>query len=144
MTLPVSVRALTTASALILNVSVANGYEIVSIAMPERQWKRTAVESDDVEGDVEVQSVLSAAVYEIVVRCKGANTAAVETLRSNLLAAFETRSWYLEVSIDSHTRTWKANRASSVTAAEKMVLHAFMREVTLRVPVQPRPNEGSS
>lgn len=145
MTLPAGVRALTTASALILDVSAANGYELVSINMPERVWRRVVATSDDVEGNVEVQSVLDAATYEIVVRCKGANTGAVETLRSNLLTAFETRSWYLEVTIDGHTRTWKANRADSVTStAEKMLLHAWMREVTLRVPVQPRPNEGAS
>lgn len=145
MTLAVGVRALTTASVQILDVSVANGYELVAITMPERQWRRTVADSDDVEGDVEVQSVLAVATYEITVRCKGASTAAVETLRSNLLAAFETRSWFLEVTIGGVTKTWKANRADSVTHTdEKMVLHAFMREVTLRVPVQPRPNEGAS
>jgi hypothetical protein len=128
---------LSLASAEILAVSVANGYDIASIEFPERRWRRSVVEAEDVQGDVETQSVLSSATYQVVVRCKGSSSSNVETKLTNLLTAFENRVYLLEVTLDGVTKTWRANRADSVTSAEKMVLHNFMREVTLRVPVQP-------
>lgn len=140
MSLAVGVRALASnGTTEVLSLTVATGYELISLTMPERTWRRRVATAEDVEGDVEVQSVLEAGTWEIQLYVKGSSTSQVETRRASLLAAVEARVWYLEVTIDGVTTKWKANRADSVTSLEKPYLHNLMKIVTIHVPVQPRP-----
>ena len=116
-------------------------YELVSVTMAERTWRRHVVNSMDVEGDVELQSVLDSGVYEIELRCKGISTADVNTARTNLLVAIEQRAFLLQVTVDGVSQTWQARRADSITSQEKFFMFEYMRPMTLRIPVQPRTTQ---
>jgi hypothetical protein len=124
---------------LILNMGSSSSYEYESLTLADRTYRRATAVSPDIEGNVELQSVLDAGVYELSLRVIGSSTADVNSKRATLLAAVETRSWVLSVGIDGSITKWKANRADSVTSQERMYLHNFIRPMVIRVPVQPTP-----
>jgi hypothetical protein len=139
MAIVVGLRALQSdGSTLILDMAGA-GYEIVNLTLADRTWRRATTTSPDVEGDIELQSVLESGVYEIELRVVGLTTASCITRRTSLMNAVETRSWVLEVTIDGAMTKWKANRADSTTSQERMMLHNHIRPMVIRVPVQPTP-----
>lgn len=117
------------------------GFVVESVVMPDRVWRRSLVTADDVEGDVEQQSVMESGRYQLVVNVVGDSHADVEAKRSDLLAVAEVRSYLLQVTIEGQTMTWKARRADSSTGQEQADLIGMRRVVTLQVPVQPRTVE---
>lgn len=140
--LAIAARLLDSAGVLVLDATEAAGY----LAAPPwgvtgRTWRRSVVTADDVEGDVEQQSVLAASVYQLGFIVTGATGAQVETRISNLINAAEARSWRLEVTLDGVVRTWLANRADSTRSYDRSFLAARRVPVTLRVPIQPRALE---
>lgn len=140
--LAVGVRLLTAAGALELDLTEANGYLLIPpTGLADRRWRRQVVVSDDVEGDVETQSVLESGLYEVSVMVSGSSGSQVDTRVSNLLAAAEPRRWRLEVTMDGVVRTWTANRADSTRSTDPRMIAARRVPVTLRVPVQPRSLE---
>lgn len=130
-------RVLTTGSSLILDVA-SPSYRMTALTMPDRTWRRTTAESPDVEGDIELQSVLAAGTLQAEFDIVGTSTADAEAKRNALIAAVETREWNCEVTIDGATRTWRAHRADTATVTEGPYLRAYMRKVSVRIPVQPR------
>lgn len=125
----------------VLDVSQANGYQVVSLGTVERQHRRSVAEADDVEGDQEVQAVLAGAVLAVQVRVLGSSQSQVETRRLSLVAAAEQRSWKCETSIGGVVDTWLARKADSSTGREQVSVLNVQREVGLRIPVQPRTVE---
>lgn len=136
----VSVEIKTTADVSILVLSKPV-YEFESIEMPERTWRRATVDAPDVEGNVEVQSVLDAGFLQISMRVKGSTSAAVTASRATLISAVENRTYRVKITIDGVVQTWTAYRADSITSQERLYLHSFIRPIQLRIPVQPRTVE---
>jgi hypothetical protein len=139
MAIVIGLRALQAdGSTLILDMA-GTGYEIEALTLADRTFRRAVAVSPDVEGNIELQSVLDAGVYELTMRVVGSTTASCISRRQSLINAVETRSWVLEVTIDGDMTKWKANRADSVTSQERMYLHNHIRPIVIRVPVQPTP-----
>lgn len=131
-----------TAGTLILDLSVTNGYQLAPPASTmSRLWRRSVVEADDVEGDVQQQAVLAAVVWEQPLRVVGTSTASVEARLAALFAAVERCPWHFEVTIDGFVRTWVAGTTSTEIGLATNDLVHFKRPVTLRIPVQPRTVE---
>lgn len=129
------------AGSLVLDLSVANGYQLAPGIMQDRSWKRSVAAADDVEGDREVQAVLDSGVWQQPLRVVGSSTSQVETRLQNLLNAVERRDWRWEVTIDGHVRTFMAATTNtSIGLATNDLVH-FKRPVTLLIPVQPRTLE---
>lgn len=140
--LSLSARILDVDDVLVLALTEAAGYlAIPPWGKPDRAWRRQLVASDDVEGDVETQAVLSSGIYQLGFLVSGSTGAQVETRIANLLAAVEARRFHLEVTIDGVLRTWLASRADSSRSFDRSFLAARKVPVLLRVPVQPRPLE---
>lgn len=130
------------AGTLILDLSTANGYQLAPPASAmSRLWRRSVVEADDVEGDVEQQAVLAAAVWEQPLRVVGTTTASVEARLAALLAAVERCPWRWEVIIDGVARTFQAGTTSTDVGLATNDLVHHKRQVLLRIPVQPRTLE---
>jgi hypothetical protein len=126
----------------ILTLSEANGYEIVSLEPLQRRHRRTILTDDNVESAVIVQDVLDLATYGLQVRVVGATSAQVRDRRNALLAAVERRLWRLEVTIDGVVETFLARgRADTSTRREWVDAHRARRHMQIRVPVDPRPLE---
>lgn len=126
----------------ILTLSEANGYEIVSLDALERRHRRTIVTDDNVESAVIVQDVLDLATYGLQVRVVGATSSLVRDRRHALLAAVERRHWRLEVTIDGVVETFVARgKADTTTSREWVDAHRRRRHVQIRVPVDPRSLE---
>lgn len=141
--LAIAVRLLDADGDLVLDLTEANGYRLIPpFGVSERRWRRQVVVGDDTEGDVETQSVLEAATYELTVWVWGSSGSQVETRITNLLAAAEARRWQLEETCDGVTTVWAANRADSTRSKDRNLIAARKVPVALRVPVQPRPVEA--
>lgn len=135
-----SARILTTANAVILDLSTTNGYWLVDLVVPQQVRRRDVVVSPDMAGEVERQSVLDAAVVEMRVSCRAANASAAWTLYDNLWDAVngDVRRFRLETTIHGRVEKWEAYRASAWrldTDPDRMALH--LRDVSLTVPVFP-------
>jgi hypothetical protein len=123
----------------ILDLTIAAGYRVQDVTMPERKWRRSVVASDDVEGDVEVQSVLDSGVYQVNLLVVGDSAWDIEGRRVTLLAAAEQRAYLLEVTTDDLVTVWQARRADSSTSVAVEWDGVTSRPVVLQIPVQPRP-----
>lgn len=140
--LALSARILDVDDVLVLDLTEAAGYlAIPPWGKPERGWRRQVVSSDDVEGDVETQAVLTSGIYQLGFLVTGSTGTQVETRIANLLAAAEARRFHLEVTIDGVLRTWVASRSDSTRSYDRSFLAARRVPVALRVPVQPRALE---
>lgn len=144
MDLDVSVRILEMdGTTVVLDLTDAAGYEIGTITMPARTWRRSIVTADDVEGDEEQQAVLDAGIYQLTLKVRGSSHSQVDTRRANLIAAVEQRRYLLEVTVEGQTMTWRARKADSSTGTEQHDLIGMTRPMTLQIPVQPRTVEES-
>lgn len=124
-----------TSGTLVLDLSAANGYQLMAGVMADRVWRRVTVESPDVRDDVELQSVLAAGRWAQPLRVVGITTAQVEARCAALIDAVSARSWLWEVTIDGHARTYRARRADTTTGLETNDLVHHKRPMTLTIPV---------
>jgi hypothetical protein len=124
----------------VLALSAANGYDLVSVAGGDRTWRRSLVVADDVEGEVEQQSVLEAARLEVVTLITGASHAQVETRRVNLVNAVEQRLFRVRLTVEGVVTTWATTgRADQVYPMDRHYLYARRRVANLSIPIAPRP-----
>ena len=142
-------RLLDTTGTLVLDLSEANGYHLRSITMPELVRRRDVVTSPDVEGEVERQSVLDAAVLEVLVSCRGATASAAWDLHDALYdeVVDGPRRYRVETTMHGRVDVWDARRVMAWrldTDKSRMRLHH--RDVSMLIPVQPTPvvDGGSS
>lgn len=144
-----AVRILDSTGVLALDLSEANGYHLRAVMMPELVRRRDVVTSPDMDGEVERQSVLDAAVIELLVSCRGASGSAAWDLYDALYDAVVDgdRQYRLETTMHGRVDVWDARRAIAWrldTNPSRMRLHH--RDVSMLIPVQPTPlvDGGSS
>lgn len=143
------IRILDTTGTLVLDLSEANGYHLRSVAMPELVRRRDVVTSPDIEGEVERQSVLDAAVLEILVSCRGASASAAWDLYDALFDAVVDgeRRYQVETTMHGRVDVWDARRAMAWRLdSDKSRMRLHHRDVSMLIPVQPTPlvDGGSS
>jgi hypothetical protein len=135
-------RILTTSNALVLDLTEANGYYLTNLVVPRTTRRREVVESPDMEGDVELQSVRAASELMVSVSCRGANDSAAWSLYSTLQSAVDgtARRFYAETTIRGRTEKWDSRRITAwALDPDPDVLRLYYRNVTFTLPVQPLP-----
>lgn len=142
-------RILDTTGTLVLDLSEANGYHLRSLAIPDMVRRRDVVTSPDVEGEVERQSVLDAAVLEVVVSCRAATATAAWDLYDALYDAVVEgeRRYRVETTIHGRVDVWDARRAMTWRLdSDKSRMRLHHRDVSMLIPIQPSPilDGGSS
>lgn len=135
--LAASVRILTLASVLVLDLTEATGYELVEVSVPERTWRRLTTHSPYVDGEFLVAAVLEGGVHSLIVRVKGASASQIASRRKTLVDALEAWSFLLEVTIGNSRALWRATRADSSFPLDKIEAMAGQCTLTARIPVQP-------
>lgn len=131
-------------STVTLDLTETNGYFLRSILIPEEVRRRDVVTSPDIAGEVERQSVLDAAVLEVLVSCRGANASGAWTLYDSLKSALngDTRQFRVETTIHGRVRTWDARRALAWRLdSDKSRMRLHHRDVSMLIPVHPVPEE---
>ena len=131
----------------VLDLAEADGYVIRGISMPEMVRRRDVATSPDMDGEVERESVLDAAVLELVVSCRGVDADDAWDLYDALYDAVNgaTRAFTVETTMHGRVELWDARRAIAWrldTDKARMVLHH--RDVSLMLPVHPVPTVGGS
>jgi len=137
-----ALRVLTTGNALTLDLTVANGYVIKSLAMPALARRRDVVASPDMTGEVERQSVLDAAELEVQISCRGANDSAAWTAYDTLASALNgsTRRFRVETTMRGRTEKWEATRAKTWRLnSDPRLLARQHHEVSFVLPIFPLP-----
>jgi len=135
--LDASVRILTSAGALVLDLTEAAGYDLVDLGVPDRTWRRVTATSPFVDGEHLVAAVLEAGAHTMAYRVSGANWGQVQDRRQVLVDAVEAWAWLLEVTIGGVRYLWAASRSDSSGPLEKFAAIAGQNIITIKVPVQP-------
>ena len=133
---------LTTAEATVLDLTTANGYILKSLTLPALSRRREAVASPDAAGDVERQSVLDAAILEMVVSVRGTSDSDAWGNYDDLYnaAAAGAARFKIRTTMRGRVDLWTANRATAwALNGDPQLLRNRHLEVTVRVPVQPSP-----
>jgi len=137
--LDASVRILSSAGALVLDLTEAGGYDLVDLGVPDRTWRRITTSSPFVDGEQLVSAVLEGAAHTLAIQVSGSTWAQMHTRRQSLVNAVEAWAWLLEVTIGGTHYTWRASRADSSGPLEKFAAMTHKCTLTLKVPVQPTP-----
>lgn len=136
-------RVLTTAGALVLDVATTGGYYIRTMQMPVQTRRRDVVSSPDMPGEFERQSVLDAAILEVVVSVRGSDDSTAWTRYDSLYAALcgSTRRFRVETTFRGQTDTWDATRAQTWRLnSDPRLMRNHHYEVSIQVPVYPIPS----
>lgn len=137
--LDASVRILSSAGALVLDLTEAGGYDLVDLGVPDRTWRRVTTTSPFVDGEHLVAAVLEGGSHTMAYRVSGATWSQLQTRRQALVDAVEAWSWLLEVTIGGVRYVWRATRADSSGPIDKFQAMATQNVITIKVPVQPTP-----
>jgi hypothetical protein len=135
--LDASVRILTNASAVVLDLTEANGYYLVEVSTPDRTWRRITVHSPYADGEFPVAMVLEGGMHGFICRIDGSSQAQINTRRQALVDAVEVWSWLLEVTIGNSRSVWRATRGDSSFPLDKYMAMAGQSTYIAKVPVQP-------
>ena len=125
-----------------LALTTANGYRLREMTLPIVSRRRDVVASPDMDGDVELQSVLDGAVLEMLVTCTGTNDPAAWTAYDNLYSAVcgATRRFLMVTTMRGYTKTWTSGRATDWRlTSNAALLRQRHLEVAFRLPVYPVP-----
>lgn len=134
-----AVQCLDSSGALVLDLETG-GYEVVSLRIGDRTWRRVTVTSPWVDGDSEVQSTLASRQIDLVVRVRGTTWVQVEQRRAALESAVaDAPSWQFKESIEGVQRVWRAFRADMASEAAAVEVVNLARLVSVTIPVQPTP-----
>lgn len=114
----VTVQVLDAATqSLILDVSAANGYDVVSIARGDKVWRRQTVTSPWVAGRMVTQAVLDSMTAVVTVRARSTTWSGLQTLMNTLVAAFENPAFVLSVNLGGGiVEKWMCEMADSSIA----------------------------
>ncbi|MCR6649700.1 MAG: hypothetical protein NVV70_16775 [Cellulomonas sp.] len=112
-------------------------FELVSIAMAGRSWRRYTVEGRYQHGRAFIGAVLDTATLVVVVRVLGASWSAVNTRRVALFDALAQPAYEVAVAVEGVTETWTAEPADITGGLDKFQAMASRQEYTLQIPVYP-------
>jgi len=137
--LAASVRILSNASAVVLDLTEAAGYYLIEVSTPDRTWRRITTHSPYADGEFPVAMVLEGGMHGFICRIDGSTQAQIDTRRQALVDAVEVWSWLLEVTIGNSRSVWRATRADSSFPLDKFQAMAGQSTFIAKVPVQPTP-----
>jgi len=137
--LAATVRILSNASAVVLDLTEAGGYKLVEVSTPDRTWRRITVHSPHADGEFLVAAVLEGGMHGFVVIIEGSTQAIINTRRQALIDALEVWSWLLEVTIGNSRSVWRATRSDSSFPLDKFQAMAGQSTFIAKIPVQPTP-----
>lgn len=135
-----AVRIFDTSASLVLDITEANGYELVMVSNPDRTWWRLTTHSAFADGEFPIAMRLEQGSYGLVILVKGATQAQIATRIKTLVDAVEAWSWLLEVTIGNSRVLWRATRADSSNPLDKYQAMAGQTTITVTIPVQPTPS----
>lgn len=120
-----------------LELETPGVWELVSIQMPARTWRRNTVEGSYQHGRALVSAVMESATLTVVVRCLGDSWEDVEDARKALFGALAQRAYTVTVKVEGEIGTWDAEPADITGGLEKFQAMAGMQEYVLTIPVYP-------
>lgn len=136
----VSAQILDAAGTLVLDMTVANGYEIVGLNPGDRTWRTIDTQSPFVDGTHTIASVLDSNTLEAVFRIRGVTWVVVEQRYQALLAAISQQSWLFSETSEGVSKVWRTSRpADSVSHVTAEDLALKRRDVSVPIRVQPTP-----
>lgn len=137
----ITVTFATSAGATVLSIASTSHttYTVVSAAPIEETRQRAVITSPDMHGEAEISSVLGAATYGLVIKCRGASWAAVWSARNTLRNAAVANRWRLTVAIGGASETYEACAANVSSPFNAEQIAACVLDVTLSIPVHPVP-----
>lgn len=139
--LAVGVAFLNAAGAVVLDLTAAGGYDLVSIEAGGRTWRRSVVTADDVESEVVQSEVLEAVRQQVVTLVTGATHAQLETRKLALInAAEQAAGARLRITLEGVVTTFRmTGRSDSSFTWDRHYLYGKRRIASLSVPTDPRP-----
>ncbi|MBO9555614.1 hypothetical protein [Cellulomonas sp.] len=120
-----------------LTITEGPDYELVTVTVGDRTWRRRTAEGPYMHGRVLLGAVLETTSLDIVIRCKGATYVAAQNRLGSLLAYVQRLEHQVTVYVDGHFTTYTCEPADSSAPLEKFRAMRGWQEVTLSIPIAP-------